>query len=407
MPRLRLDGQSTNLIMEPRGNVLKTRTVGGLVNQKLQGPSLRPRAVLGDLTKVNASSSNQVKNENLGEEKMKKAVLGNPIIRKPLQNVTTLKRDANVIKKVVATTKKEPEAFSTQQLPVEDIDLDRENPQLVSYYAKDIYSYLRLLEKSYAVKARYMEGYLIRPTMRTILVDWLVDVHGRFKMLQETLYLSISIMDAFLQLDSTINRRELQLVGLTAMLIAAKFEETWAPEINDFVYMSDKAYTSKDVLTMECRMLQKLDFRLGRPLPLHFLRRNTQAASQILDQVDVLHHTLSKYLMELTLPEYNFCHHLPSELAAAALCLSLRLLDESDTDGSKLWNHSMVFYSGYQYDILEPLMDKLCSLLLAAESSKFQAIRKKYACSKLYNISTIPHLKSPLVLLLAKRAVKN
>ena len=75
--------------MEPRGNVLKTRTVGGLVNQKLQGPSLRPRAVLGDLTKVNASSSNQVKNENLGEEKMKKAVLGNPIIRKPLQNVTT------------------------------------------------------------------------------------------------------------------------------------------------------------------------------------------------------------------------------------------------------------------------------------------------------------------------------
>lgn len=407
MPRLRLDGQSTNLIMEPRGNVLKTRTVGGLVNQKLQGPSLRPRAVLGDLTKVNASSSNQVKNENLGEEKMKKAVLGNPIIRKPLQNVTTLKRDANVIKKVVATTKKEPEAFSTQQLPVEDIDLDRENPQLVSYYAKDIYSYLRLLEKSYAVKARYMEGYLIRPTMRTILVDWLVDVHGRFKMLQETLYLSISIMDAFLQLDSTINRRELQLVGLTAMLIAAKFEETWAPEINDFVYMSDKAYTSKDVLTMECRMLQKLDFRLGRPLPLHFLRRNTQAASQILDQVDVLHHTLSKYLMELTLPEYNFCHYLPSELAAAALCLSLRLLDESDTDGSKLWNHSMVFYSGYQYDILEPLMDKLCSLLLAAESSKFQAIRKKYACSKLYNISTIPHLKSPLVLLLAKQAVKN
>lgn len=72
------------------------------------------------------------------------------------------------------------------------------------------------------------------------------------------------------------------------MLIAAKFEETWAPEINDFVYMSDKAYTAKDVLAMECRMLQKLDFRLGRPLPLHFLRRNTQAASQILDQVDSL-----------------------------------------------------------------------------------------------------------------------
>jgi len=109
MPRLRLDGQSTNVvsnrfclsvcyndlkhchdqIMEPRGNTLKSRTVGGQVNQKLQGPSLRPRAVLGDLTKVNASSSNQVKGDNLGDEKLKKAVLGNPIIRKPLQNVTS------------------------------------------------------------------------------------------------------------------------------------------------------------------------------------------------------------------------------------------------------------------------------------------------------------------------------
>jgi cyclin B len=160
------------------------------------------------------------------------------------------------------------------------------------------------------IGAHYMDfGYIIRPTMRTILVDWLVDVHGRFKMLQETLYLSVSVMDSFLQVclyfwfylglflfnicvvfqaDSTVNRKELQLVGLTAMLIAAKFEETWAPEINDFVYMSDKAYTAKDVLAMECRMLQKLDFRLGRPLPLHFLRRNTQAASQILDQVDSL-----------------------------------------------------------------------------------------------------------------------
>ena len=92
-------------------------------------------------------------------------------------------------------------------------------------------------------------------------------------------------------MDKSINRRELQLVGLTAMLIAAKFEETWAPEINDFVYMSDKAYTAKDVLAMECRMLQKLDFRMGRPLPLHFLRRNTQAASQILDQVSQVYST--------------------------------------------------------------------------------------------------------------------
>nr|SVE79951.1 EOG090X013U [Daphnia magna] len=262
-----------------------TKSTVGVVAQKVQGPSLRPRAVLGDLTKANAVSTNQVKNEQ-PEEKIKKPAMG-IASRKPLQSTNVKKIVPTAAPKAVLCTKKaEPEAYSTKQLPIEDIDLERDNPQLVSYYAKDIYSYLRQLEKSYLIGAQYMDvdGYTIRPTMRTILVDWLIDVHGRFKMLQETLYLSISVMDSFLQVDSTINRRELQLVGLTAMLIAAKFEETWAPEINDFVYMSDKAYTSKDVLAMECRMLQKLDFRLGRPLPLHFLRRNTQAASQILDQ---------------------------------------------------------------------------------------------------------------------------
>ena len=70
-------------------------------------------------------------------------------------------------------------------------------------------------------------------------------------------------------------RHELQLVGLTAMFIAAKFEEMYAPEIHDFVYMSDKAYTKKEILRMELRLLKALDFSLGRPIPLHFLRRYT------------------------------------------------------------------------------------------------------------------------------------
>jgi len=405
MPRLRLDAAPS--MLENRTNTLKAKAAAtGVVAQKMQGPSLRPRAVLGDLTKTAAVASNQIKNDNVGKEELKKPTMG-VAVKKTLQS-NILKKNVITAAPKPAIKKPELESYSSKQLPVEDIDLDRDNPQLVSYYAKDIYQYLRQLEKTYAIRQHYMDGYVIRPTMRTILVDWLVDVHGRFKMLQETLYLTIAVMDSFLQADPTINRRELQLVGLTAMLIAAKFEETWAPEVNDFVYMSDKAYTSKDVLNMECRMLRKLNFALGRPLPLHFLRRNTQAASQILDQVDVLHHTLSKYLMELTLPEYGFCHYLPSELAAAALCLSLRILDENDTDPSKLWNHSMVFYSGYSYEYLEPLMEKLSSLIASADASKFQAVRKKYACSKLYNISTIPHLKSPLVTVLAKRAsVKN
>lgn len=127
------------------------------------------------------------------------------------------------------------------------------------------------------------------------------------------------------------------------MFIASKFEEMYAPDIHDFVFMSDKAYNKKEVLRMEYRILKALDFNLGRPLPLHFLRRYTKAATHSYDwvnkcyfhqfsglnyrsqkKVDVLHHTLSKYLMELSLPEYDFCHYSPSQLAAASLCLSLK-----------------------------------------------------------------------------------
>ncbi len=84
--------------------------------------------------------------------------------------------------------------------------------------------------------------------------------------------------------------------------------------------------------------------------------------------------------------------------------LSLRILDESETEVDDLWNASMVFYSGYTSKTLEPLMEKLCSLLVISETSKFQAIRKKYTSAKLYNISTIPHLKSAVVTSMAKKA---
>ena len=105
------------------------------------------------------------------------------------------------------------------------------------------------------------------------------------------------------------------------MLIASKYEEMYTPEIGDFVYITDNAYTKDDIRTMECIILQTLDFSLGRPLPLHFLRRNSKAG-----EVDALKHTLAKYLMELTIVECDMAHINPSEIAAATLCLSMKFL---------------------------------------------------------------------------------
>ena len=87
-----------------------------------------------------------------------------------------------------------------------------------------------------------------------------------------------------------IEKKNLQLVGVAAMLVASKYEEMYAPEIGDFVYITDNAYTEKQIRKMEIEILGVLGFDLGRPLPLHFLRRNSKAGG-----VDALTHTLVSF----------------------------------------------------------------------------------------------------------------
>ena len=122
-------------------------------------------------------------------------------------------------------------------------------------------------------------------------------MHQRFSLLQETLYLTIAILDRYLSHRcGEIKRKKLQLVGVSCMWIASKYEEMYAPEINDFVYITDNAYTSLEIRSMELDILRTLDFNLGKPLPLHFLRRNSKAAG-----VDAKQHNFAKFFMEMTL----------------------------------------------------------------------------------------------------------
>ena len=95
--------------------------------------------------------------------------------------------------------------------------------------------------------------------MRAILVDWLVDVHLKFKLLSETLFLTVNIIDRYLTLKQ-VQRSKLQLIGVSAMLISTKYEEIYPPTVKDFVYITDNAYSKEEVLTMESEVLVTLDF---------------------------------------------------------------------------------------------------------------------------------------------------
>ncbi|TKS70478.1 G2/mitotic-specific cyclin-B2 [Collichthys lucidus] len=280
------------------------------------------------------------------------------------------------------------QAFSEALLTVQDVDQDDADlPQLCSQYVKDIYSYLHVLEVQQAVRANYMQGYEITERMRALLIDWLVQVHSRFQLLQETLYLTVAVLDRFLQVQP-VSRRKLQLVGVTAMLVACKYEEMYAPEVGDFAYITDNAFTKSQILEMEQVVLRTLNFELGRPLPLHFLRRASKVASS-----DVERHTLAKYLMELTLLDYDMVHYRPSEVAAASLCLSQLLLDELP------WSPTQQHYSTYDEAHLKPIMQHIAKNVVTVNDakSKFQAVKTKYSSSKLMKISLIPQLKSATI----------
>merc|ERR1711874_817221 len=140
-----------------------------------------------------------------------------------------------------------------------------------------------------------------------------------------------------------------------SMLIAAKYEEIYAPEVKDFVYITDRAYTERDILKMEIRVLAVLNFNLGRPLPLHFLRRASKAGG-----VEAATHTLAKYIMELSLGAYTMCSVPPSVLAASALALAMRCLDSKSRLAS-VWSSTLEHYTHYSLDHLKPVIQQLAT----------------------------------------------
>lgn len=131
---------------------------------------------------------------------------------------------------------------------VDNIDeRDALDPLCVTNYVMDMYEHFREKEISSSVRPVYMEDQPhINERMRSILVDWLVEVHLKFKLVPETLYLTVNLIDRYLE-RKEVTRPKLQLVGVTALLIASKYEEIYPPELRDLVYICDRAYTRTEV----------------------------------------------------------------------------------------------------------------------------------------------------------------
>ncbi|KAG8575866.1 hypothetical protein GDO81_009691 [Engystomops pustulosus] len=367
--------------MRAKSQLNVKRAALGEIGNKVTVRGKQPAAKATDAAlKTTKPATTKVANVNL---KPKAVPVKVTVIEAPVKESSPVPMDVSM--------KEEEElcqAFSEALNSVEDIDAeDGENPQLCSEYVMDIYNYLKQLELQQSIKPRHLEGKEVNERMRAILVDWLVQVHSRFQLLQETLYMGIAIMDRFLQVQ-LVSRSKLQLVGVTALLLASKYEEMYTPEVADFVYITDNAYSASQIREMEILMLRELNFDLGRPLPLHFLRRASKCGS-----ADAEQHTLAKYLMELSLMDYDMVHFRPSEIASAALCLAQKVL------GQDSWGATQQHYTGYTEEDLCLVMKHMAKNVTKVNKNltKHVAVRNKYASSKLMKISNIPQLMSPVI----------
>uniref|UniRef100_A0A0E0MMQ3 Uncharacterized protein n=1 Tax=Oryza punctata TaxID=4537 RepID=A0A0E0MMQ3_ORYPU len=270
-----------------------------------------------------------------------------------------------------------------------DIDNDNGNPQMCASYAAEIYTNLMASELIRRPRSNYMEALQrdITKGMRGILIDWLVEVSEEYKLVPDTLYLTINLIDRFLS-QHYIERQKLQLLGITSMLIASKYEEICAPRVEEFCFITDNTYTKAEVLKMEGLVLNDLGFHLSVPTTKTFLRRFLRAAQASRNVPSITLGYLANYLAELTLIDYNFLKFLPSVVAASAVFLARWTLDQSDIP----WNRTLEHYTSYKSSDIQICVCALRELQHNTSNCPLNAIREKYRQQK---FECVANLTSP------------
>ncbi|XP_061372357.1 G2/mitotic-specific cyclin S13-7-like [Gastrolobium bilobum] len=272
------------------------------------------------------------------------------------------------------------------KVEIEDIDAsDADNELAAVEYVEDIYTFYKEVEN----ESRHLD-YMntqhqpeLNKRMREILLDWLMDVHSKFDLSLETLYLTINIIDRFLSVKA-VPKRELQLVGVSAMLMAAKYEEIWPPEVNDFVCLSDRAYSHEQVLAMEKIILGKLEWTLTVPTPFVFLVRFIKASNP-----DHTLENMAHFLSELGVMHYaTLVKYCPSMVAASAVFAARCTLNKSP-----IWNETLKLHTGYSEEELMDCAKLLVNFHSTVGNGKHKAVCRKYSDPGRGAVAVLPPAK--------------
>lgn len=238
---------------------------------------------------------------------------------------------------------------------------------------------------------RYMDNQEdINSKMRAILVDWLVEVHMKFRLAPATLYLTINIIDRYCSVTN-VKRSQLQLVGITSLFVACKYEEIYPPEVRDCVCITDRAYQRKDVLNMEQDIVHKLRFQFTVPTAYAFLLRFLN----IVQASPIVHHA-ANYYMERTLQEHELLKYAPSCVCAASVLLAYNNPDFHNGEKSPKHyeekNELLLEYTGFEIPILLEIASIIAQRVaeepVTASRRQLVAVKRKYDARRYGHVST-------------------
>ena len=265
-----------------------------------------------------------------------------------------------------------------------DILLPKYDLQFAEEYQEEIIPYLISLENEKRINPNYMSKQNdINEKMRMILIDWLIEVHLKFKLLPETLFLTINFIDRYLQNNQT-PRDKLQLIAVSSLLIACKYEEIYPPEISSFVYITDNAYTKEEILNYEVKILGDLEYDITYPTSLRFLEILLIKLNLSKDNIFI---NKMMYLIELCFSKLYFYNFTYLELVLSC-CLFLYEKNLIMTQ-----NVIKCFNLGDNYNKMEKIKKCIFEIKNLVEymnenKNVFKGVRQKYSLEKYGSIST-------------------
>ncbi len=247
-------------------------------------------------------------------------------------------------------------------------------------YIEDIYLSLKEEEKGIAkiINTDYLQIHTdVNEQMRGILIDWLVEVNLKFKLREETLFLTVNLVDRFLS-KNTINRSKLQLLGVASMFIACKFEEIYTPHIKDFVYITDNAYTIKEILDMEIQILNCIKYDVLAPTPLQFFELIAKFFN--FNQKEFF---FGRYLIESFLIDYKSVKYLPSLIACTAAYIVMKFFKHK--------NYQAIYNCIFSPNIvlLKECAKKICFLVDNLQNSNLNSVKKKFSRKEYLQVSCV------------------